>query len=82
MKTVKTIAELPRSVEEKFHLPEGHEIDGCYARNGYPDGIFERIPGDSHYEVVALWANQMMVAVCDEEDSFCSSKHRYVIILD
>lgn len=82
MKQVYHVSELPRNEGEKFVLPEGHKVEGCYARNGYPDGVFKLIPADP-YKVVAMWGNQMMVAHCSEEDdSYCSSKHRYVILLD
>jgi len=80
MKQVYYPSELLRNDGEKFQLMEGHVVEGCYARNGYPDGIFKRIPSDT-YQVVAMWTNQMMIAPCSEEDT-CSSKHRYVIVLD
>lgn len=81
MKQVFTVDALPRNDGEKFQLMKGHKITGCYARNGYPDGIYEELPDDT-YQVVAQWDNQLMIAVCSEDDSFCSSKHRYVIRLD
>jgi len=81
MKQVYHVSEIPRNEGEKFQLMEGHKVEGTYARNGYPSGIYDLIPADP-YKVVAMWDNQMMVAACSEDNSFCSTKHRYVIRLD
>jgi hypothetical protein len=81
IKDVKTVVDLPQVEGEKFRLLTDHDIQGHYARHGYPDSFSKRLPTEGCYQVVAQWSNQLMVAACSEDDSYCSTKHLYVIAL-